>query len=166
MIAARARRGRARRDTARVDAYAAQPPFPHTPADIARIEAIRIRRLVSHAGDLSLRGLDRHLDTTAVAIETTMRDRAGLPHWIRELDAPTEYRNTPPWTYCPHTTDCALCATALAADLPPATSVGQLRIALDRLQAPFHPWLIRAMNWIAHRLDELIAWRIRRGGRP
>lgn len=123
---------RAHDDRARGEAY-----FRHGPDDRARIEAYRIRNAVAVDGMLGLRPPGESIDATAVAIELTMRDRAGLPHWIRELDAPAEYRNPDPWDYCPLPEQCSECKTALAASLPAspeATRRAAIELALLRLK--------------------------------
>lgn len=119
----------------------------HSPADLERIELYRIRTSVAVDGLLALRGLDGGLDTTAIAIEATMRDRAGLPAFIHELDAPPELRNPDPWPYCPHPGSCPECTTALAAGLP------------REQQRP--SWVARLFTAIAAYIDDLTAALIR-----
>lgn len=120
----------------------------HTPADVERIEYYRIRNTVAVDGLLGLRGLDGHLDATAIAIEATMRDRAGLPGFIHELDAPIGLRNPDPWRYCPNVDSCPECTTALAAGIP-----GEWQ----------HPsWVARLFNAIATRIDDLTARLLRK----
>lgn len=115
-----------------------RPLDTHTLDDERRIEAYRIRldvtavnRLAFLTRDdarLSLRGPDGKIDATLVAIESTMRDRANLPPYIRELDMPPAHRNPDPWTYCTNGPVCRLCTTAYRVGLPDAHPTLRQRI--------------------------------------
>lgn len=124
----------------------------HLRIELDRMEAYSIRNAVSVDGMLGLRKPDGSIDATSVAIEISLRDGVGLPHWIRELDAPPEFRNPAPWAYCA-TVGCAACDLAVKYGLPPASTA-----------AP--RWFSALAAWIVSRIDDLTA-RIatRRAGR-
>lgn len=105
----------------------------HTRAEHDRAEAYRIRKAATIGNSIELRTTTGHLDAQAVAIESTLRTNANLPNWIRELDAPPEYRNPTPWPYCHNLNDCPDCVTALSVDLPPTTPIDTLNNAINNL---------------------------------
>lgn len=124
----------------------------HLRIELDRIEAYNIRNAVSVDGLLGLRKPNGSLDATSVAIELSLRDGVGLPHWIRELDAPTEYRNPAPWAYC---TDpaCPACLTARHYELPPLT--------------PAPRWFSALAAWLVASIDATTTYlATRRAGGP
>lgn len=129
------------------------PPSAHLRIDLDRIEAYKIRNAVSVDGWLGLRKPTGSLDATSVAIEISLRDGVGLPHWIRELDAPAEYRNPAPWAYCTDAA-CPACDTARRYKLPPLI--------------PAPRWIRALAAWLVPRIDALTSYLASRraGGRP
>lgn len=129
------------------------PPSAHLRIDLDRIEAYNIRNAIAVDGLLGLRKPGGSIDATSIAIETSLRDAVGLPHWIRELDAPPEYRHPAPWAYC--TDDaCPACATAARYELPPLT--------------PAPRWFTALAAWLVARIDAVTTYLASRraGGRP
>lgn len=133
----------------------------HTEDEYRRIDAYRIRRAVvvgreflpgGHGNDpLTLRLPNGHIDAGAVAMESTMRQRAHLPAYIPELDLPLIHRNPAPWNYC-HEDRCTLCRTAYRSNLPDNAT------PLQRATRP----ITRALNALAAYIDTLTARLIHR----
>lgn len=111
----------------------------HTIHDERRIEAYRIRLdlnvsrsllITDHPNGyhsirrnpdpLTLRGPDGKIDAQLIAIESTMRHRAGIRSYVAELDMPPEHRHPAPWNYCRKGPVCRLCTTAYRVGLPDA----------------------------------------------
>lgn len=130
----------------------------HSPADLARIDGYRIRRMVAVDALFGLRTTAGPIDATAVAMESTLRESAGLPSWIRELDAPAEYQSRAVWDYCPPLVTCPECEIALAAKLPArnTTPIGRFLTAGDALLANVFS---RIAGWIDHLTARLIRGR-------
>lgn len=137
----------------------------HTPDELRRILAYRIRFAVTTGPTLSLRFADGKLDPTAIAAELALRDRKGLPHYIAELDGPEEARNPAPWRYCMDN-GCSACMTAVSAHLLPLAPGKIDRSDADRfiaawhafsaaLERPFRPWVYRAVNALARWIDDV-----------